>query len=115
MSNFTENENWINKLVDEFVDAKNDLIEAEISCNQLNNLKEIIFNNAMLDYSGKELRISNESAILEYLRAIYPDSYDIALTRLKDAQKAEIEKEKRKRGGDIARLESCIEEGSDNG
>lgn len=114
MSNFTENENWINKLIDDYADAKTEMIEAAVTSNQLYTLKEIIFNNATLDYSGKELRISNDSVILEYLRAIYPDSYDIALTRLKDAQKAEIEKEKRKRGGDIARLESCIEEGSNN-
>lgn len=91
MSNFTENENWINKLVDEFVDAKNDLIEAEISCNQLNNLKEIIFNNVTLDYSGKSLRINNDDVILEYLRAIYPDSYDIALTRLKEEAARKVE------------------------
>lgn len=81
MSNFTENENWIDKLVDEYVDTTNDLIEAEISCNQLNTLKEIIFNNVTLDYSGKSLRINNDNVILEYLRAVYPDSYDIALER----------------------------------
>ena len=91
MSNFTENENWIDKVIDELVDAKNDLIEAEISCNQLNNLKEIIFNNVMLDYSGKSLRINNDVVILEYLRAIYPDSYDIALTRLKDVASKKTE------------------------
>ena len=91
MSNFTENENWIDKVIDELVDAKNDLIDARITSNQLYTLKELVFNNAMLDYSGKELRISNDSVILEYLRAIYPDSYDIALTRLKEAASKKTE------------------------
>ena len=91
MSNFTENENWINKLIDDYADAKTEMIEAAVTSNQLFVLKEIIFNNATLDYSGKELRISNESAILEYLRALYPDSYDIALTRLKEAASKKTE------------------------
>ena len=91
MSNFTENENWIDKVIDELVDANNDLIDARITSNELYTLKEIIFSNATLDYSGKELRISNESAILEYLRTLYPDSYDIALTRLKEAASKKTE------------------------
>ena len=86
MSNFTENENWINKLIDDYADAKTEMIEAAVTSNQLFVLKEIIFNNATLDYSGKELRISNESAIFDYLRVLYPDTYDITLTRLKEAQ-----------------------------
>ena len=103
MDNFTAKETWIDKLVDELVDAKNDLIEAETGCNQLYNLKEIIFNNVTLDYSGKSLRINNDDVILEYLRAIYPDSYDIALERLKEeAQKAR-------------EAELNTKEGSDNG
>ena len=85
MSEITK-ETWIDKVIDELVDAKNDLIDARITSNQLYTLKDIIFNNATLDYSGNELRLSNESAIFEYLRAIYPDTYDITLTRLKEAQ-----------------------------
>lgn len=101
MSDFKTNETWIDKLVDELVDAKNDLIEAETGCNQLYNLKEIIFNNVTLDYSGKNLRINNDDVILEYLRAIYPDSYDIALERAICKDKAE---------------RACkVEEGSNNG
>lgn len=91
MDNSTANETWIDKVIDELVDTKDDLIDARITSNQLYTLKEIVFNNVSLDYYGNGLRITNDSAILEYLRAIYPDSYDIALTRLKEAHKAELE------------------------
>lgn len=101
MDNVTVKEDWIDKLIDDYVDTKNDLIEAEISCNQLYTLKELIFNNTAIDYTGNGLRIANDNAIIEYLRVVYPDSYDIAFKRLKAA---EVEANKCK-----------VEEGSSNG
>lgn len=101
MDNSTANETWIDKLIDELVDAKTELIEAEVSCNQLYTLKELIFNNTAIDYTGKGLRIANDNVIIEYLRVIYPDSYDIAFERAICKDKAE---------------RACmVEEGSDNG
>lgn len=104
MSNFTENENWIDKLIDDCVDTKTELAEAAVTSNQLYTLKEIILNNTRLDYSGNGLRIENESAILEYLRVIYPDSFDNTIVRLKAAQEAELNA-----------LKAKTKEGSTNG
>ena len=101
MDNVTVKEDWIDKLIDDYVDTKNDLIEAEISCNQLYTLKELIFNNTAIDYTGNGLRIANDNAIIEYLRVVYPDSFDIALERA-------ICKAQAERAGKV-------EEGSSNG
>lgn len=101
MDNFTVKENWIDKLIDDYVDTQNDLIGAEVSSNQLYTLKELIFNNTEINCTGNGLRIANDNAIIEYLRVIYPDSFDNTIVRLKAAQEAE---------------RACkVEEGSDNG
>jgi hypothetical protein len=83
VENFTANETWINKLVDELVDAKDELISESIKSNDLYTLREIIFNNTRLAYGEDGLRIEGERAILEYLRAIYPDCYNKRLAVLK--------------------------------
>ena len=101
MSNFTENENWIDKLVDELIDAKDALIDCESKRGDLYTFTKIVLNNTELDYSGEKLRIDSDSAILEYLRAICPESYNNRLTDLKEA-KAE-------------RCNARTEEGSANG
>ena len=86
----TVNETWINKLVDEFVDSKGDVIRLSISSDQLDTLVTIILNNARLAYNGEGLRIENDTAILEYLRVIYPSYYESKLKSLKDEREAEL-------------------------
>ena len=93
----TVNENWINKLVDELVDAKNEISSNAVEINQFYNLLKLIFNNARLDYSGENMRIENETAIFEYLRVIDPTGYNTRLDDLKIEREAEIEKIKEER------------------
>lgn len=84
------NENWINKLVDELVDAKTQVNRLSVDSAQRDILIEIILNNSRLDYSGEGLRLENESAIFEYLRAIQPYSYEQKLIKLKEDKEAEL-------------------------
>ena len=90
----TVKETWIDKLVDELVDTKNEVANQVVEVNQLYTLIKIIFNNVRLDYSGEGMRIENDTAILEYLRVIDPDSYYKKLNGLKSEREAEIAKHK---------------------
>ena len=92
MSNITENETWINKLVDELVDTKNDYADARVELDQFDTLIKLIFNNARLAYGGEGLRIENEESILEYLKVIAPDSYYSKLNSLKAEREFELAK-----------------------
>ena len=92
MSNITENETWIDKLVDELVDTKDKVTDLNVKAIRLDVLAEIILNNTRLDYDGEGLRIENESAILEYLRVIRPSFYASKLKSLKDKREAEIQR-----------------------
>ena len=86
----TVNETWIDKLVDELVDAKDEISRDAVEINQFYNLLKLIFNNARLDYSGESLRIENEGAIFEYLKVIDPDTYYSKLKALKDEAEAQL-------------------------
>ena len=85
----TVNETWIDKLVDELVDAKNEVASKAVDVEQLYTLVKLIFNNARLNYSGESLRIENEDAIFEYLKVIEPDTYYSKLKALKAERDAE--------------------------
>lgn len=88
MDNSTK-ETWINKLVDELVEAKNEVNSLKVDGAQLDTLVEIILNSSRLDYNGEGLRIDNESAIFGYLRAIYPNTYGKRINKLKEEREAE--------------------------
>lgn len=93
MSNLlTEKETWIDKLVDELVDTKNEVARQAVDVAQLETLAKLILNNARLDYSGETLRLENETAVFEYLRVIYPTAYAVRLGYLKDEREAELKK-----------------------
>ena len=109
MSNLTENETWIDKLIDELVDTKNDVADYRVINKQCGILLELIFNNARLDYSGENMRIENEDAIFEYLRVIAPDAYYKKLNSLKTKRDAEIEKLKELKASEIASVTEAKE------
>lgn len=92
----TVNETWINKLVDELVDAKDERSSNAVEINQFYNLLKLIFNNARLGYGGEELRLENETAIFEYLRVIDPTGYETRLNDLKAEQEAKLVEAKAK-------------------
>ncbi len=90
----TVNENWINKLIDELVDAKNETSRNAVEINQFYNLLKLIFNNARLDYSGENMMIGNEASIFAYLKVIDPMGYSEKLNALNAEREAEIAKHK---------------------
>ena len=92
MSNVTENETWIDKLIDELIDTKNEVARKVVDADILETLTTLILNNARLDYSGETLRLENETAVFEYLRAIYPNAYAKRLSKLKEEREAEIKR-----------------------
>lgn len=95
MDNSTVKETWIDKLVDELVDAKDERSSDAVEINQFYNLLKLIFNNARLGYGGEELRLENETAIFEYLRVIDPTGYEARLNDLKAEREAELARARR--------------------
>jgi len=94
MSNLTENETWIDKLIDELVDTKDTVADNAVELDQFYTLVKLILNNSRLDYDGKELRFDSESAIFEYIKVIDPDAYYRKFNSLKTEREAELEKTK---------------------
>ena len=103
----TVNETWINKLVDELVDAKNDVsrLERDLAYSRTERreldeantrLIDTILDNTRLDYDGKELRIDNETALIYLLKLEYPDEYRERLEELKAEREAELAEAKAK-------------------
>ena len=92
----TVNETWINKLVDELVDAKDERTSNAVEINQFYNLLTLIFNNSTLGYGGEDLRLENETAIFEYLRVIDKTGYEARLTELKLERETKLAEAKAK-------------------
>lgn len=88
----TAKETWIDKLIDELVDTKDEVSQLRLKEARLETLISLIFNNVRLDYDGKSLRFDNETAILEYLRVIYSRYYEGKLTSLKTEREAEVQR-----------------------
>lgn len=84
------NDTWIDKLIDELVDTKDEITALGVLNNQSNILLEIIFNCSRLNYDGDSLRINNEDAIFQYLKVICPEEYKARLDALKAERQAEI-------------------------
>lgn len=52
-------------------------------------LKNLILNNAKINYSKDDLIIDNETAIMEFMKAVEYEDYDCLLSILKDKEKIE--------------------------
>lgn len=89
MDNSTVKETWIDKLVDELVDAKDEVSRLTFYKDSLDTMVRIILNCSDLDYSDKDLRLATERAILEYIKAIYPSSYAARIKELKAERDAD--------------------------
>lgn len=85
----TVKETWIDKLVDELVDAKNEVVKAKLTADETETLVVMLFNNALLSYNGNGLRLENDAAIFEYLKAIRPDTYNYCLNKLQTEREEE--------------------------
>ena len=49
----------------------------------LDAVVHLIMDNAELNYNGKELKISNENTVLQFIKYLYPKLYDDKLNELK--------------------------------
>ena len=83
MDNSTIKETWIDKLVDELVDAKDEVSRLTSCKDALDTMVGIILNSSRLDYYGKALTIDSERTILEYVKTVYPASYAARIKALK--------------------------------
>lgn len=94
-------ETWIDKLVDELVDAKNEITtltdaracyraEKRTLEKAKNTLIDTVLENTRLDYDGNELRIDSDTALIYLLKIEYPDEYRERLEELKTTRAAEI-------------------------
>ena len=101
MDNSTVKETWIDKLVDELVDAKNDVsnIKSDYAYSQAEKrelakantrLIDTILDNTRLDYDGKELRIDSDTALIYLLKIEYPNVYRERLEELLRTRASEI-------------------------
>lgn len=59
------------------------LMELAIDKNNLNALVHLIIDNAELNYNKKDLRITNESTIVQFIKYLYPNIYKTKLEELK--------------------------------
>lgn len=59
------------------------LIEALLHKNNLDALAHLIIDNSDLNYSGNNLKISNEDTILQFIKYLYPKLYNDKLQELK--------------------------------
>lgn len=110
MDNITAKESWIDKLVDELIDAKDTASRLELDSSQLDTMVNIILNSSRLNYDGNGLRIDDEGSIFAYLKVIYPETYKMRLEELKaarDEERALIEAANAKARAEVAATEEA--------
>ena len=61
------------------------LMELSIDKNNLNALLHLIIDNAEISYNGKDLRITNETTVMQFVKYLYPSTYREKLEELKKA------------------------------
>jgi hypothetical protein len=63
-----------------------DVLKKQNTINEerLTTLIDLIFNNTGLSYTKNELRIKDDTAILQYIKVICPDRYDEELFELQN-------------------------------
>lgn len=59
------------------------LMKLAIDKNNLDALVHLIIDNAELNYTGENLRITNESTIIQFIKYLYPNTYKDKLEELK--------------------------------
>lgn len=59
------------------------VLKLAIDKNNLDALVNLIINNAELNYTGEELRITNEKTIIDFIKFLCPNTYKNKLEELK--------------------------------
>ena len=60
------------------------VLKLAIDKSNLDALVHLIIDNATLNYNGEDLRITNDTSVLQFVKYLYPNTY---LTKLKELQK----------------------------
>ncbi len=60
------------------------VLKLAIDKSNLDALVHLIIDNAELNYSGEDLRITNTETTLQFIKYLYPNTY---LTKLRELQK----------------------------
>lgn len=63
------------KLIDELIDAREELEELRVAQSKLQSLTDVILNHTKLNYSGTDLRLEDEEIILGFIEAFFPVKY----------------------------------------
>ena len=59
------------------------IIELAVDKSKLEMLVDLIIDNAKLSYTGEDLRIANEETVLQFIKCLYPATYQNKLEELK--------------------------------
>lgn len=59
------------------------IMELAIDKNNLDALVHLIVDNAELNYTGEDLRITNHETVLQFIKYLYPNTYKDKLEELK--------------------------------
>lgn len=73
-------------IIDRLMDQATDNI---VLAERFNILVNMLINGAELDYTGKALRVGNDEAIMEFVKAIYSTKYITKLEVLKKMKEEE--------------------------
>lgn len=68
-----------------------EMAELFIDRTNLDTLVNLIVDNADLNYTGERLRITNEETIVQFIKCIYPNTYQDKLRQLKENKKDNAE------------------------
>ena len=58
------------------------VLKLAIDKSNLDALVHLIIDNADLNYNGEDLRITNDSSVLQFVKYLYPNLYKAKLTEL---------------------------------
>ena len=74
-------------IIDRLMEQATDSI---LSAERFSILVNMLIDGAELDYTGKALRVGNDEAIMEFVKAIYPTNYRMKLEGLqKEEEKSD--------------------------
>lgn len=60
------------------------MMELAIDKTNLEALAHLIIDNAELSYTGKDLRIANETTIIQFIKYLYPSTYKEKIEQLQE-------------------------------
>ena len=58
------------------------VLKLAIDKSNLDALVHLIIDNATLNYNGEDLRITNDTSVLQFVKYLYPNTYLSKLTEL---------------------------------